>query len=89
MHYKTRYNYRVVASAFFIKVLRETVKRLAKLAPIKYKCRNNRVIIYAYTRDDAEILAKLVSQYFCIVLSYKYFIPHTFCNISIVIEENK
>ncbi len=89
MRYKVRYNYRIVVSAFFIKVLRETVKRLAKLAPIKYKCRNNKVIIYADTRDNAEMLAKLVSQYFCVVLSYKYLIPHTFCNISIVIEENK
>jgi superfamily II DNA helicase RecQ len=89
MRYKVRYNYRVVISAFFVKVLCETVKRLAKLAPIKYKRDGSRVIIYADTRDNAETLAKLVSQYFCVVLSYKYLIPHTFCNISIVIEENK
>ena len=89
MRYKERYNYRVVASAFFIKALCETAKRLAKLAPIKYKRSGNRIVIYADTRDDAEMLAKLVSQYFCIVLTYKYLIPHVFCNISIVIEENK
>ena len=84
-----RYNYRVVTSAFFIKVLRETVKRLAKLAPIKYRCDGDRVIIYADTRDRAEMLAKLVSQYFCVVLTYKYYVPHVFCEISVVIEENK
>jgi hypothetical protein len=84
-----RYNYRVVTSAFFIKVLRETVKRLAKLAPIKYRCDGNQVIIYADTRDRAEMLAKLVSQYFCVVLTYKYYVPHVFCEISVVIEENK
>jgi ERCC4-related helicase len=89
MRYKIRYNYRVVVSAFFVKVLRETVKRLAKLVPIKYKRDGSRIIIYADTRDSAETLAKLVSQYFCIVLTYKYLIPHTFCNISVVIEENK
>ena len=83
------YNYRVVVSSFFVKALRETVKRLAKLAPIKHKRDGNRIIIYADTRDNAEMLAKLVMQYFCIVLAYKYFIPHTFCNLSIVIEENK
>jgi len=88
MRYKTRYNYRVVASAFFIKVLRETVKRLAELAPIKYRCAGNQVIIYADTRDNAEKLAKLVSQYFCVVLTYRYGIPHVFCEISVVIEEN-
>ena len=84
-----RYNYRVVASAFFVKVLRESVKRLAKLAPIKYRCDGNRVVIYADTRDRAEMLAKLVMQYFCVVLTYKYYVPHTFCEISVVIEENK
>jgi len=84
-----RYNYRVVTSAFFIKVLRETVKRLAKLAPIKYRCDGDRVVIYADTRDNAEKLAKLVSQYFCVVLTYKYYVPHAFCEISVVIEENK
>jgi hypothetical protein len=84
-----RYNYRVVVSAFFIKVLRESVKRLAKLAPIKYRCDGNRVIIYADTRDRAEMLAKLASQYFCIMLTYKYLIPHSFCELSVVIEENK
>jgi hypothetical protein len=89
MRYKVRHNYRVVVSAFFVKVLCESVKRLAKLISIRHKCRNNRAIIYADTRDNAEMLAKLVSQYFCIMLTYKYFIPHTFCNISVVIEENK
>ncbi len=89
MYRKARYNYRVVASAFFVKVLRETVKRLAKLAPIKYKRDGNKIIIYVVTRDDAEMIAKLVSQYFCVILTYKYLIPHTFCNISILIEENK
>jgi tRNA threonylcarbamoyladenosine modification (KEOPS) complex Pcc1 subunit len=84
-----RYNYRVVASAFFTKVLRESVKRLAKLAPIKYRCDGNRIVIYADTRDRAEMLAKLVSQYFCVVLTYKYYVPHAFCEISVVIEENK
>jgi hypothetical protein len=89
MRYKINYNYRVVVSAFFVKALHETVKRLAKLAPIKYKRDNNKIIIYAVTRDDAEMLAKLVSQYFCAVLTYKYGILHTFCNISVAIEENK
>jgi len=89
MRYKIRYNYRVVASAFFVKVLRESVKRLAKLAPIRYRFDGNRVVIYADTRDRAEILAKLVSQYFCAVLTYKYAIPHAFCEISVVIEENR
>jgi hypothetical protein len=84
-----RYNYRVVASAFFVKVLRETVKRLAKLAHIKYRCDGDRVVIYADTRDRAEMLAKLVMQYFCVVLTYKYYVPHTFCEISVTIEENK
>jgi hypothetical protein len=70
-------------------VLHETVRRLAKIAPIKYKRDGARIIIYADTRDNAEMLAKLVSQYFCIVLAYRYLIPHAFCNISIVIEENK
>jgi hypothetical protein len=84
-----RYNYKVVASAFFIKVLRESVKRLAKLAPIKYQCDGDRVIIYADTRDRAEMLAKLVSQYFCVVLTYKYYVPHAFCAVSVAIEENK
>jgi hypothetical protein len=89
MRYKIRYNYRVVTSTYFIKVLRETVKRLAKLVPIKYRYDGNRVIIYTVTRDEAEMLAKLVMQYFCIMLSYKYLIPYVFCNISVAIEENK
>ncbi|MFZ8810740.1 MAG: hypothetical protein ACO2PN_21855 [Pyrobaculum sp.] len=78
-----------MTSAFFAKVLCESVKRLAKLAPVKYKCNGNRVVIYADTRDKADILAKLIQQYFCIVLTYKYLIPHTFCEMSVVIEENK
>jgi hypothetical protein len=89
MRYKKRYNYRVVVSAYFVKVLHETVRRLAKIAPIKYSRDGSRIIIYAVTRNDAEMLAKLASQYFCIVLTYKHLIPHNFCNISIVIEENK
>jgi tRNA threonylcarbamoyladenosine modification (KEOPS) complex Pcc1 subunit len=89
MRYKTRYNYRVVVSALFTKVLQETVKRLAKLAPIKYRRDGSRIIIYADTRDSAEMLAKLVSQYFCVLLTYKYLIPHAFCETFVKIEENK
>ena len=84
-----RYNYRVVVSAFFTKVLHESVKRLAKIAPIKYRYDGDRVVIYADTRDRAEMLAKLVMQYFCVVLTYKYYVSHAFCEISVVIEENK
>ena len=89
MYRKTRYNYRVVVSAFFVKALHETVKRLAKLAPIRYRRDGNKIIIYTDTRDNAEMLAKLVSQHFCNLLMYKYLIPHAFCNISVKIEENK
>jgi tRNA threonylcarbamoyladenosine modification (KEOPS) complex Pcc1 subunit len=89
MRYKVRYNYRVVASSIFVKVLHETVKRVTKLLPIKYRRDDGRIIIYAITRDDAELLAKLVSQYFCVVLTYRYLVPHTFCNVSVRIEENK
>jgi hypothetical protein len=89
MRYKRRYNYRVVTSAFFVKVLHETVRRLARLVPVKYKRNGNRFIIYADTRDNAEMLAKLVMHYFCVLLTYKYLIPHAFCEISVTIEENK
>jgi hypothetical protein len=89
MFYKVRHNYKVVVSAFFSKVLHETVKRLAKIATVKYRRNGPLIIIYADTRDNAEMLAKLVSQYFCVVLTYKYLIPHAFCTVSVKIEENK
>jgi hypothetical protein len=84
-----RYNYKVVLSSFFVSVLRRVVKHIAKIAPIKYKRSGSQYIIYADTKDRAEMIAQLVQQLFCEMLMYKYSVPHRFCELSVSIKEEE
>jgi len=83
------YNYEVVLSSFFEGVLRQVVKHLSRVALIKYKRKGNQYIIYADTRDRAELIAHLTQQLFCDMLMYRYGIPHKFCELSVSIKEKK
>jgi hypothetical protein len=84
-----RYNYKVVLSSFFEGVLRQVVKHIAKIAPIRYKRTGSQYIIYVDTKDRAELITHIVQQLFCEMLMYKYGVPHRFCELSVSIKEEK
>jgi len=84
-----RYNYEIILSTFFEGALHQVIRHVAKIAPIKYKRKGSQYVIYADTRDRAELIAHIMQQLFCDMLMYRYGIPHRFCELSISIKEKK